>query len=129
MLPPACLLGLALLMTALVLFGTTLKSHVLVTADLRPHDVLWNLAQHRPRQQEEARRRAIDYVQQYGALEGREYPRECQDLYHGVAYFAHVQASWQQPVCEPQVWHYCGFILSKDTACALSTTEVKPWHC
>lgn len=46
-------------------------------------------------------------MQQYGALEGRDYPRECQDLYHGLPYFEHVKASWQQPVCEPQVWPCC----------------------
>ncbi len=155
------LLILALLMAAVVLVGTTLKSHVLVTADLRPQgdeatlhgarttcmqsmqewvlcllpqkehcclkataakkstaaskpllptcaaDVLWNLAQHRPRQKQEARR-PIDYVQQYGALEASEYPRECQDQYHGLPYFEHVKASWQQPVCEPQVRPWCG---------------------
>lgn len=71
-------------------------------------DVLWNLAQHRPQHWEEQRRRPIDYVQQYGALEGRDYPRECQDLYHGMPYFEHVKASWQQPVCEPQVRLRCG---------------------
>ncbi|PRW61307.1 EGF domain-specific O-linked N-acetylglucosamine transferase isoform A [Chlorella sorokiniana] len=88
-------------------------------------DVLWNLAQHRPRQQEEARRRAIDYVQQYGALEGREYPRECQDLYHGVAYFAHVQASWQQPVCEPQA----GAALGTSLRCHYQFDKYSEMHC
>lgn len=77
-------------------------------AQLLAADVLWSLAQHRPQQREEQRRRPIEYVQQYGALEGRDYPRECQDLYHGLPYFQHVKTSWQQPVCEPQVRPCCG---------------------
>ncbi|KAI7846156.1 hypothetical protein COHA_000326 [Chlorella ohadii] len=118
------LLILALLMAAVVLVGTTLKSHVLVTADLRPQDVLWNLAQHRPRQKQEARR-PIDYVQQYGALEASEYPRECQDQYHGLPYFEHVKASWQQPVCEPQE----GTALGSSLRCHYQIDEYPEMHC
>ena len=47
--------------------------------------------------------RPIAYVLDYAAHEAADYPQECRDRYHGLPFLRTINASWQQPVCSPQV--------------------------
>lgn len=79
----------------------TLGSATQRAAPATPHVPLAAIARREVKRQ--AVRRPIEYLRQYAALEGPDYPQECREHFHGLPYFAGVNASWQAPVCEPQV--------------------------
>lgn len=48
-------------------------------------------------------KRAFDYLLEAAAWEAPSYPQACRERYHGLPFLRTINASWQQPVCTPQV--------------------------